>query len=85
MWKWLRENVFSKDMFIYILFGGIIFYTPSWGAFILGIIFGSEILLAFSLTYVLVWAGPFTPTVPAILSIAVALKQLVKRYKKRKE
>ena len=85
MWKWLKENIFSKDMFLYIFIGGIIFYTPSWGAFIIGIIFNNDLFVAFSLTYVLVWAGPFTPTIPAILSIAVALKQLIKRYKKSKE
>jgi len=85
MWKWLKDNIFVKDMFLYILIGAIIFYSPSWGAFIIGITFSSEILIGFSITYILVWAGPFTPTIPAILSIAVSLKQIVKRYKKYKE
>jgi len=45
----------------------------------------NDYLFGFSAAYVLVWAGPFTPTIPAILAIAVFLKQLVKRISKRKE
>jgi hypothetical protein len=85
MKKWLKENIFVKDMFLYILIGAIIFYIPAWGSLILGFVFNSEILLAFSAAYVLIWAGPLTPTIPAIFSIAIAIKQLVKRIKKQKE
>ncbi len=82
MKKWLKENIFVKDMFLYILIGGIIFYIPAWSSFIIGIILNIDILLAFSVTYVLLWAGPLTPTIPAIFAIAIAIKQLVKRIKK---
>ncbi len=85
MKKWLKENIFVKDMFLYILIGGIIFYTPSWVSFILGIIFNSEILIAFGVLYIFIWMGPLTPTIPAIFFIAVAIKQLVKKVKKHKE
>ena len=85
MKKWLRENIFVKDMFLYILIGGIIFYIPSWVSFIIGILFNNELLLAFSAAYILVWVGPLTPTIPAIFSIAIAIKQLVRRKKRHKE
>ncbi len=85
MKKWLKENIFVKDMFLYILIGAIIFYIPAWGSFILGLILNNDILLGFSAAYVLIWAGPFTPTIPAIFSIAVAMKQLVKKIKILKE
>lgn len=81
MWKWLKENVFVKDMFIYILLAACIFYIPAWGAGILGIITRNGYYFVFSASYVLVWAGPFTPTIPAILGLAVFLKQLVKKIK----
>ncbi|MBU1020847.1 MAG: hypothetical protein KJ847_06480 [Firmicutes bacterium] len=85
MWNWLKENIFVKDMFLYILLGAFVFYAPSWVAFIIGVSTQNNILLGFSATYVLIWFGPFTPTIPAIFSIAVALKQLVKRIKRQKE
>ena len=83
MWKWIRENIFVKDMFLYILFGAIVFYIPAWVALVLGVIFSNELLITFSATYVLVWMGPFTPTIPAILAIAVFLKEVVKRIRRR--
>lgn len=81
MWNWLKENIFVKDMFIYILIGAVIFYIPAWGAGILGVITGNGYYYVFSASYVLVWAGPFTPTIPAIIGLAVFLKQVVKRIK----
>lgn len=85
MKKWLKENIFVKDMFLYILIGGIIFFIPSWGAFILGVMFNSDVLLAFSGAYILLWVGPLTPTIPIILSLAVTMKQIVKKIKIHKE
>lgn len=85
MKKWLKENIFVKDMFIYILIGAIIFYIPAWGAVILGFTFNNDYIFGFAATYVLVWAGPFTPTIPAIFGIAVFLKQLHKRIKKESD
>ncbi|MEC9484292.1 MAG: hypothetical protein UMR38_00275 [Candidatus Izemoplasma sp.] len=78
MKKWLKENIFVKDMFVYILFAAIIFYIPAWVSVLLGILRGSAALIGFGSAYVLLWAGPFTPTIPAIFAIAVLLKQLVK-------
>ena len=72
-------------MFLYILIGGIIFFIPSWIAFTIGIVIDSDILIAFSAAYILLWVGPFTPTIPAIFAIAVALKQLIKNKNKPKE
>ncbi len=81
MMKWLKENIFVKEMFIYILIAVVIFYIPAWGSLILGYITGNHYYYAFSATYVLMWAGPFTPTIPAIFAIAVFIKQLFKHKK----
>ena len=78
MWKWLKENIFVKEMFIYIFFAAIIFYIPAWGSLVLAAVTHNEYFVVFAGLYVGVWAGPFTPTIPAILGIAVFLKQLFK-------
>ena len=85
MKKWLKENIFVKDMFIYILIAAIIFYIPSWVSFTIGIMNDSAPLIAFSAAYILLWAGPFTPTIPAIFAIAVLIKQFVKVFRKNKK
>ena len=85
MKKWLKENIFVKDMFIYILIGATIFYIPTWVSLIYGFITGKDYLFGISAAWVLVWAGPFTPTIPVIFAIAIFIKQLVKRIRKKKE
>ena len=31
MWNWLKENIFVKDMFIYIVIAAVIFYIATVG------------------------------------------------------
>lgn len=78
-WQWMKDNVFVKDMFVYILIATIIFYIPAWGALIVGFTLQNNYIYGFAATYVLVWAGPFTPTIPAIFAIAVFIKQVFKK------
>lgn len=84
-WQWMKDNVFVKDMFAFLLVAAIIFYIPAWGAIVLGSALNNNYIYAFAGTYVLVWAGPFTPTIPAIFAIAVFLKQLYKRITRRSD
>lgn len=85
MKKWLKENIFVRDMFVYILIAAIIFYIPVWILGYYGIITSDERFFGGAAAYILFWAGPFTPTIPVIFAIAVFLKQIVKRIKGKKE
>lgn len=77
MWNWLKKNIFVKEMFVYLLVAAIIFYIPAWGAVVTGYIFDEPGFFIFAGSYVAIWAGPFTPTIPAILGIAVGLKGII--------
>jgi hypothetical protein len=81
MKKWLKENIFVKDMFIYILIAALIFYIPVWLLSAFGIVTSNEWYYGGAAAYILFWAGPFTPTIPIIFAIAVFLKQVVKKIK----
>ena len=81
MKKWLKENIFVKDMVVYIIIAAIIFYIPVWLLGFYGVITSEEWFFGGAAAYVLFWAGPFTPTIPIILAIAVFLKQLVKKIR----
>ena len=78
MKKWLKENIFVKDMFIYILIAAIIFYIPLWVFIYYAVATENDYLYGLGFAYVAFWAGPFTPTIPFILAIAVFLKQTTK-------
>lgn len=84
MKKWLKENIFVKDMFIYILLGAVIFYIPLWVFLYYAYVSGNDYLYGLGFAYVAFWAGPFTPTIPIIFAIAIFLKQLVKRIKRKR-
>lgn len=81
MKKWLKDNIFVKDMFVYILIAALIFYIPLWLFLYYATVTGNDYLYGLGFAYVAFWAGPFTPTIPIILAIAVFIKQLVKRIK----
>lgn len=84
MKKWLKDNVFVKDMFLYIVIATIIFYIPTWVTALYALISGQELLYGVAGAWVLVWAGPFTPTIPIIFAIAIFIKQVVKKVKGKK-
>jgi hypothetical protein len=81
MKQWLKENIFVKDMFVYILIAAAIFYIPLWVFIYYAASTGNDYLYGLGFAYVAFWAGPFTPTIPAIVAIAIFLKQVVKRIR----
>jgi len=84
MKKWLKENIFVKEMFIYIVFAALIFYIPLWVFLYYAYVTSNDYLYGLGFAYVAFWAGPFTPTIPIIFAIAVFLKQLVKRLRRKR-
>jgi len=85
MKKWLKENIFVKDMFIYIVVAALIFYIPVWLLSFFGIITSESWYFGGAAAWILFWAGPFTPTIPIIFAIAIFIKQLVKKIKGHEE
>jgi hypothetical protein len=82
---WLKKNIFIKEMFIYIVIAALIFYIPLWIFIYYGKLTGNDYLYGLGIAYVAFWAGPFTPTIPIILAIAIFLKQIIKKIYHRKE
>ncbi len=85
MKEWLKKNILVKDMIIYIVIAAIVFYIPLWIFLYYAKVTGNSYLYGVGLAYVAFWAGPFTPTIPVILAIAVFLKQIFGRNVKRKD
>ena len=84
LWKWMKKNIFVKEMFIYIIIAAIIFYIPLWLFIFYAYTTGNSYLYGLGIAYVMFWAGPFTPTIPAIFAIAIFLKQIVQRTKRKR-
>lgn len=83
LWKWLRKNVFNKEMFIFVLIAEAIFWSPCIVTGLLALMVNKWYWTVFTAICVF-WAGPFTPAVPLQLALALALKKLWHKLHNRK-
>ena len=82
-WRWLRANVFTKDMFIWILLAELIFWSPVIVCVILAIVVNSWWWSAVS-TIIIFWSAPFTPAMPLQFGLAATFKVIYNKRKKRR-
>lgn len=82
-WRWLRANVFTKDMFIWILLAELIFWSPVIVCGILAIVVNPWWWSAVS-TIIIFWSAPFTPAMPLQFGLAATLKVIYNKRKKRR-
>lgn len=81
-WRWLKSNVFTKDMILWILLSEIIFWSPVIVCAILAIIFNPWYWTAVS-AIILFWSAPFTPAMPLQLALACGMKTIYNKKKKQ--
>lgn len=83
LWKKLRKNYLNREMIIYILVAETIFWSPVIVTALLALIISPWFWTICS-AIILFWAGPFTPAVPLQLGLAIGLKTIVNKIKKRR-
>ena len=80
-WKWLRKNVFNKEMFVFVLIAEAIFWSPCIATGLMALIINPWYWGAFG-AIIAFWAGPLTPAVPLQIGLAIALKKLWEKLRK---
>ena len=82
-WKWCKENVFKRDIIIWIIIAELIFWSP---------VIVSLILAQFNAwwygvgsVFILFWAGPFTPAVPLQIGLAIGLRKIYNKLKNKQK
>lgn len=83
-WRWLKTNVFTKDMFIWILLAEFIFWLPVIICVLLAWIVNPWYWTAVS-AIIVFWSAPFTPAMPIQFALAGGLKALYNKRKKKKQ
>jgi hypothetical protein len=78
LWRWLRVNVFNRQMILYVLIAELIFWSPCIVTGILAIVVNAWWWTVFGAICTF-WAGPFTPAVPLQISFAFLLKKIFER------
>ena len=82
LWQWLRKNVFNKEMFVWVVIAELTFWSPCIVTGLLAVIIDPWWWTAFGAICAF-WAGPFTPAVPLQIGLAIALKKLYEKIKRR--
>lgn len=83
-WRWLKTNVFTKDMFLWIVLAEFIFWLPVIVCALLALIINPWYWTAAS-AIIVFWAGPFTPAMPIQFALAGGLKAMYNKCKKKKQ
>ena len=82
LWQWLRRTVINKETLIFFIIAELIFWSPCIVTAFLAVIVDAWWWTAFG-AICLFWAGPFTPAVPLQIGLALLLKKIFKRKKKK--
>lgn len=82
LYIWLSKEILTKDMIIYVLVAELIFWSPAIFCVVMAL-FNAWWWTAFS-AIVAFWTMPiFTPAIALQVGLAVGLKQLHKKLKRR--
>ena len=82
LWQWLRKTVINKETFIFFVIAELIFWSPCIVTGFLAVIVDAWYWTAFGLICAF-WAGPFTPAVPLQIGLALLLKKIFTRKKRK--
>lgn len=79
--KWVWSE--CKDWRTLLLFGIVVvlMYTPVWLGYILYFVFKSKWAMGIASTYLVFWAGPFTPYFPLCVAITFGIKKIIEKIK----
>lgn len=81
--KWIKQTFLNKEMLVYVLIAEALFWSPCIVTAILAVTISRWWWTAFG-SICAFWAGPFTPAVPLQLGLAVSLKTIHSKIKRRK-
>lgn len=84
IWRYLRTNILTKDMILWVIIAELIFWSPVIVAAMLTIMVDTWYCTVVS-AILLFWAGPFTPAIPLQIGLALALKGIYNKIRRKKD
>lgn len=82
-WIWCKENIFKKDIIVWVIIAELIFWSPVIVSFILGSF--NAWWYGVGSAFILFWAGPFTPAVPLQIGLAIGLRKIYNKLKNKQK
>lgn len=84
VWKYLRVNILTRDMILWVIIAELIFWSPVIVTAVLALVISPWYWTVTS-AIMLFWAGPFTPAVPLQIGLALALKGIYNKIRRKKD
>lgn len=84
VWRYLRVNILTKDMILWVIIAELIFWSPVIVTAVLALVINPWYWTVTS-AIMLFWAGPFTPAVPLQIGLALALKGIYNKIRRKKD
>lgn len=84
VWRYLRTNILTKDMILWVIIAELIFWSPVIVTSILALVVNPWYCTVSS-AIMLFWAGPFTPAIPLQIGLALALKGIYNKIRRKKD
>ena len=84
IWRYLRVNILTKDMILWVIIAELIFWSPVIVTAFLALVINPWYWTVTS-AIMLFWAGPFTPAVPLQIGLALALKGIYNKIRRKKD
>ena len=81
--KWIKEECKDWKTFVILIIVMLVVYSPTWVGFLIFALLGWKWCLAMATASLVFWAGPFTPFFPLCIAIALLIKRISERTKKR--
>lgn len=81
IWKQLKDKI-NLIIFTCVL---IVIYSPTWLIGLIGVISQNVSLIAFSISYAVFWAGPFTPFFPIVIAITFTIRKIINKFNNKGE
>lgn len=79
--KWIKNECKDWKTFLIFLIVVLIVYSPTWGGYLLYLIFKWKWCLAVATSTMIFWVGPFTPFIPLCIAITFGIKGIMEKWK----
>ena len=83
--KWVWKECKDWHTLVLFIIVVIVMYTPVWGGYLLYFLFKSKWAMGVASTYLVFWAGPFTPYFPLCIAITLGIKKLFDKFKSKRD
>ena len=83
-WQWLRKHVINREILLWVIIAELIFWSPCIVSAVLAWVISPWWWTVFG-SYIAFWSAPLTPAMSLQFGLAVALKKIHEKLRRKKK